>query len=118
MELQPIFRGIRDEGTRGFTLIELVVVLALIALISAFLMYVNIPGLQRFSCVQEAYAAKQTLEFARHTAQTSRKDVDHRSGVTFMGGSGARAGGPGQVSLGSISTCQKIIEINDEGAIL
>lgn len=71
MESLPIFK--MSKKTSGFTLIEIILVMALVALIAVTSIVLSMPALGRFSCLQEIKAVTLAIERARHIAQFMKR---------------------------------------------
>lgn len=57
---------------KGFTMIEMVLVLGLVSLIAVISVSVSLPAITQFSCIQKAKAVAMALELARHKSQFSK----------------------------------------------
>lgn len=62
-----------SKKTLGFTLVEMILVMALVALITATSIVLSLPALGRFSCIQEIRAVTLAVERARHISQFMKR---------------------------------------------
>ncbi len=60
-----------SKMSNGFTLIEMVLILAIVSFVAVASVALSLPTIGRFSCIQETAAIRLALERARHISQFS-----------------------------------------------
>lgn len=106
--------------SKGFTLIELVVVLALIGIIGVLAQFFAIPALGQVVCLREVTMLRQEVREVRFKAQYMHAgDVPVSEGneIVFVSGRGNISATSAELTLEQDTSCSQIIKISNVGEI-
>ncbi len=109
-----------SKMSKGFTLMELVLVIGLCAVIATFAETFAGQALGTLTCMQKLGNMRQNVENARFQAQFSqRQDIPivEGSSVAFKAGRGSIEPDEIEVPVSASATCAQVIKINHVGTI-